>query len=42
VQAYWWNAEETATPGWWRGTAVEHHSLDGKLSLSCVRHVADG
>jgi len=29
-------------PGWLRGPAVEHRSLAGVLSLSCVRLVADG
>jgi len=28
--------------GWLRGPAVEHRSLAGVLSLSCVRLVADG
>jgi len=30
------------TYSWLRGPAVEHRSLAGVLSLSCVRLVADG
>jgi len=28
--------------GWLRGSAVEHWSLTGVLSLSCARPAADG
>jgi len=33
---------EAESLGWLRGPAVEHRSLAGVLSLSCVRLVADG
>ena len=34
--------DTTGHQGWLRGPAVEHRSLAGVLSLSCVRLVADG
>ena len=35
-------ATTTTTSGWLSGTAVEHRSLVGGLSLSCARPVAEG